>query len=54
MELENVQFVKEYRHAQAVVEKLAHSEIRRVAVVGAGYIGVELARPLCATAATPR
>lgn len=43
MELENVQFVKEYRHAQAVVEKLAHSEIRRVAVVGAGYIGVELA-----------
>ena len=43
MELENVQFVKEYSHAQAVVDKLARSDIRRVAVVGAGYIGVELA-----------
>ena len=43
MELENVQFVKEYSHAQAVIDKLARSDIRRVAVVGAGYIGVELA-----------
>ena len=38
-----MQFVKEYSHAQAVVDKLACSDIRRVAVVGAGYIGVELA-----------
>lgn len=54
MELENVQFVKEYSHAQAVIDKLACSDIRRVAVVGAGYIGWNWPRPLCAMAATPR
>lgn len=43
MELENVQQVKLFQDAQAVIEKLKNPAIKRVAVVGAGYIGVELA-----------
>ncbi|WP_370781997.1 H2O-forming NADH oxidase [Eubacterium ventriosum] len=43
MELENVQFVKLYQNAQDVIEKLKDDSIKNVAVVGAGYIGVELA-----------
>lgn len=43
MELENVQFVKLYQDAQEVIEKLKSNDIKKVAVVGAGYIGVELA-----------
>lgn len=43
-ELENVQLVKLYQHAEEVINKLKNnSEIKNVAVVGAGYIGVELA-----------
>ena len=43
-DLENVQFVKLFQHAQEVIDKLASdSSIKKVAVVGAGYIGVELA-----------
>lgn len=43
-ELENVQFVKLYQHAAEVIKKLeTNTEIKKVAVVGAGYIGVELA-----------
>lgn len=42
-ELENVQLVKLYQHAQEVIEKIKSPEIKTVAVVGAGYIGVELA-----------
>ncbi|KMT21732.1 H2O-forming NADH oxidase [Clostridium cylindrosporum] len=42
-ELENVQFVKLYQDAEACVTKLKDDEIKNVAVVGAGYIGVELA-----------
>ncbi|MBJ7540939.1 MULTISPECIES: H2O-forming NADH oxidase [Streptococcus] len=42
-ELENIQFVKLYQNAQDVIEKLKDKDISRVAVVGAGYIGVELA-----------
>lgn len=42
-ELENVQQVKLYQNAQEVIDKLERPEIRKVAVVGAGYIGVELA-----------
>jgi len=42
-ELENIQFVKLYQNAQDVIEKLKEKDISRVAVVGAGYIGVELA-----------
>ncbi len=42
-DLENVQMVKLFQHAQEVIEKLKDEEIKSVAVVGAGYIGVELA-----------
>lgn len=42
VELENVQFVKLYQNAEEVIKKLENPEIKRVAVVGAGYIGVEL------------
>lgn len=42
-DLENVQQVKLYQNAQEVIDKLANPNIKRVAVVGAGYIGVELA-----------
>lgn len=42
-ELENVQFVKLYQNAQDVIDKLKNPEIKDIAVVGAGYIGVELA-----------
>ncbi len=41
--LKNVQQVKLYQNAKEVTEKLKNPEIRSVAVVGAGYIGVELA-----------
>ncbi|PMR93110.1 NADH oxidase [Streptococcus intermedius] len=42
--MENVQFVKLYQNSAEVIEKLRNDEgIKRVAVVGAGYIGVELA-----------
>lgn len=41
--LKNLQFVKLYQNAQDVIEKLKDQDINRVAVVGAGYIGVELA-----------
>ncbi|MGT2846190.1 H2O-forming NADH oxidase [Streptococcus massiliensis] len=43
--LENLQFVKLYQNAEEVIEKLQDKSkhIERVAVVGAGYIGVELA-----------
>ncbi len=42
-ELENVQFVKLFQHAEDVIERLKEKEIKDVTVVGAGYIGVELA-----------
>ena len=41
-DLENVQQVKLYQDAQAVIEKLKNPDIKNVTVVGAGYIGVEL------------
>lgn len=43
MELENVQRVKIFQDAQEVIEKLKNPAIKNVTVVGAGYIGVELA-----------
>lgn len=43
MDLENVQFVKLYQNAAEVIEKLKDDSIKHVTVVGAGYIGVELA-----------
>ncbi len=43
-ELENVQYVKLFQHAQVVIDKLnTNPDIKNVTVVGAGYIGVELA-----------
>lgn len=42
-ELKNVQLVKLYQNAQDVIEKLKDDSIQNVVVVGAGYIGVELA-----------
>lgn len=42
-DLENVQQVKLFQDAQAVIDKLADPSIKNVTVVGAGYIGVELA-----------
>jgi NADPH-dependent 2,4-dienoyl-CoA reductase/sulfur reductase-like enzyme len=43
MELANVEFVKLFQNAQRINETLDKDEIKTVAVVGAGYIGVELA-----------
>ncbi len=43
MDLKNVQYVKLYQNAQDVIEKLKDDSIKHVTVVGAGYIGVELA-----------
>ncbi len=41
--LENLQFVKLYQNSIDVIKKLENKDVQRVAVVGAGYIGVELA-----------
>lgn len=43
MELENVQKVKLYQHAKEVIERLDDTAIQKVAVIGGGYLGVELA-----------
>jgi len=42
-DLENVQLVKLFQNAEEVIKKLENPEIETIAVVGAGYIGVELA-----------
>ena len=42
-DLQNIQQVKLFQNAQEVVDKLKDPSIKTVAVVGAGYIGVELA-----------
>lgn len=42
-DLENVQMVKLFQNAEEVIAKLNSPDINNVAVVGAGYIGVELA-----------
>ncbi len=42
-DLDNVQQVKLFQDAQEVIKKLADDSIKKVTVVGAGYIGVELA-----------
>ncbi len=42
-DLENVQYVKLFQNAKDVVEKLKKPEIKKIAVLGGGYIGVELA-----------
>ena len=42
-DLENIQKVKLFQDAQAVIDKLNMEQINSIAVIGAGYIGVELA-----------
>ncbi|MCL2321921.1 MAG: FAD-dependent oxidoreductase [Oscillospiraceae bacterium] len=42
-DLENVQLVKLYQNAEDVIEKLKNPELNNIIVIGAGYIGVELA-----------
>ena len=42
IDLENVMFAKIFQNAQDIIERLQDKDIKRVAVVGAGYIGVEL------------
>ena len=42
-DLENVQLVKLFQNAEEVITKLENPDIKTIAVVGAGYIGVELA-----------
>lgn len=42
-ELENVQQVKLFQNAQEVIEKIKNPDMKNIVVVGAGYIGVELA-----------
>ncbi|MGL5021008.1 MAG: FAD-dependent oxidoreductase, partial [Mycoplasmatales bacterium] len=42
-DLENIIYAKIFENAQHVIEVLKDHSIKRVAVVGAGYIGVELA-----------
>ena len=42
-DLENVQLVKLFQTAEEVIKKLENPDIKTIAVVGAGYIGVELA-----------
>lgn len=43
MDLENVVYAKIYQNAEEIIGKLENDDIKKVAVVGAGYIGVELA-----------
>lgn len=41
IELENIELCKNYNHAQTIIEKAKYAQ--KVVVIGAGYIGVELA-----------
>lgn len=42
-ELEGVHFVKLFQEAQAIDEELSRPEVNRIAIIGAGYIGTEVA-----------
>lgn len=42
-DLENVQHVKIFQDAQRIIERIKDEEVQNIVVVGAGYIGVELA-----------
>lgn len=46
VELKNVEIIKLFQHGQALIEKLKNKDIKRVAVIGAGYIGVEIVEAL--------
>ncbi len=43
VDLKNVQLVKLFQNARDVIDKLGEDWLKRVVIVGAGYIGVELA-----------
>ncbi|WP_426349078.1 H2O-forming NADH oxidase [Alloiococcus sp. CFN-8] len=43
IDLKNVQLVKLFQNAEEVIEKLNNKDIKNIVIVGAGYIGVELA-----------
>lgn len=43
IDLENVVYAKVFQNAQQIIKKMDDKGIKKVAVVGAGYIGVELA-----------
>lgn len=42
-DLENIQLVKLFQNAQEVIQKIHRPGIEKIAVIGGGYIGVELA-----------
>lgn len=42
-DLEGIHFLKLFQEGQAVDEEFAKTEVKRVAVIGAGYIGTEIA-----------
>lgn len=42
-ELEGIHFLKLFQEGQAVDEEFAKEEVKRIAVIGAGYIGTEIA-----------
>ncbi|MGL4647755.1 MAG: FAD-dependent oxidoreductase [Mycoplasmoidaceae bacterium] len=44
--LENIQICKTYEHAQKIIKKANDDAIKNVAIIGAGYIGLELAEAL--------
>lgn len=43
IDLENVQLVKLYQNTQDVINKMENEAIKNITIIGAGYIGVELA-----------
>ncbi len=47
-DLENIMYAKIYQNAVSCIDKLKDSSIKNVVVVGAGYIGVELAEAFVA------
>ncbi|ALS38392.1 NADPH-dependent 2,4-dienoyl-CoA reductase/sulfur reductase-like enzyme [Enterococcus rotai] len=44
--LENIHFLKKFQDGQAVDQLVAMDSVRKVAVIGAGYIGVEIAEAI--------
>lgn len=42
-DLKNIHFLKKFQDGQTVDKELASEDVKNVAVIGAGYIGVEIA-----------